>query len=279
MYIALNGTLVRSEKLSWEEYVAVAAKTGFGGVSVYLDTAMEQGVEATRELLSKNNLKPSVIGLPVNFREDDQKFRESIKNLSEAAEFGVAIDCPRFATWLLPAYDTPSQEMDRILGERLGASAEVLARQKIRFGLEFVSPWHHRTAKKYLWRYRMDEMLEFAEICGPNVGLLLDSWHWHHAQGSVADILAAGKEKIVHVQVADSADLPEEEIRDFERLMPGEGVVDLNGFFGALKKIGYEDGLGPEIFGRGLDKTPPADGAALGLFWTQKTMRRAGIQV
>jgi hypothetical protein len=31
-------------------------------------------------------------------------------------------------------------------------------------------------------------MLVFAKECGSNVGLTLDAWHWHHADGSAADI-------------------------------------------------------------------------------------------
>ncbi len=95
----------------------------------------------------------------------------------------------------------------------------------------------------------MDEMLEFAKECGPNIGLLLDSWHWHHAGATVADILAAGKSRVVTVHVSDAAKAPPEEVRDNQRLMPGEGVIDLVGFFRALQKIGYEDGVSPEASG------------------------------
>ena len=279
MYIALNGTLTAGANLSWEEFARLAASAGFGGVDVNLGGATETGPAETRKLLAELKLKPSVVGLPVNFREDDGKFREDLKKLPAAARLAAAIGCPRFGTWLLPAYDLPQPEMTRIYRERLGACGEVLRGQGIRLALEFVSPWHLRTSKAYLWKYRMDEMLEFAVECGPNVGVLLDSWHWHHAQGTVQNILDAGREKIVHVQTADAPDLPPEKIQDFERLMPGEGTIDLDGFFGALKKIGYADGVSPEVFGRGLREMSAEDGAALGLDWTRRTMRHAGIEI
>jgi sugar phosphate isomerase/epimerase len=123
----------------------------------------------------------------------------------------------------------------------------------------------------------MDEMLEFARECGPNAGVLLDSWHWHHAGATVKDILTAGRESIIHVQVADAPDLPPEKILDNERLMPGEGVIDFAGFFGALRKIGYSGGVSPEVFGRGLKDIPPEQGARLGLETTQAVMRKAGV--
>jgi sugar phosphate isomerase/epimerase len=153
----------------------------------------------------------------------------------------------------------------------------VLARSHARLGLEFLGPLHLRKRFPHEFIWRMDEMLEFARECGPNVGVLLDTWHWHHAGGTVADILAAGKDGIVHVQVNDSPKLPPEKILDNERLMPGEGVIDLTAVFGALKKIGYKDGISPEVFGRGLKDMPPEEGAKMGLETTRAAMRKAGL--
>jgi sugar phosphate isomerase/epimerase len=93
----------------------------------------------------------------------------------------------------------------------------------------------------------------------------------------VKDILAAGKESIINVQVNDSPNLPPDKIRDDERLMPGEGIIDLKAFFGALKEIGYADGVSPEVFGRGLKNMPPEEGARLGLETTRAIMSKAGI--
>jgi sugar phosphate isomerase/epimerase len=59
--------------------------------------------------------------------------------------------------------------------------------------------------------------------------------------------------------------------------MPGEGVIDLVSFFQALKKIGYDDGVSPEVFGRGLKNIPPEEGARLGLETTRAIMRKAGL--
>jgi sugar phosphate isomerase/epimerase len=59
--------------------------------------------------------------------------------------------------------------------------------------------------------------------------------------------------------------------------MPGEGVIDFKAFFGALKKIGYVDGVSPEVFGRGLKEMPPEQGAKLGLTTTTAVMKKAGV--
>ena len=276
MYIALNGTLT-ANRVPWPEFARLAGKLGYGGVDVALPAAMKQGLEPTRALLKEMNLTPAVVGLPVEFRKDDEAFRRDLPNLDAAAQFASAIGCPRMTTWITSSSERPKAELRAIYKERFRACADILARSHVRLGLEFLGPLHIRKRFPHEFIWRMDEMLEFAVECGPNVGLLLDSWHWHHAGGKPAGIVAAGRERIVHVQAADAPDLPPEKIVDSERLLPGEGIVDWTGFFGALKRIGYQDGISPEVFGRGLKDMPPEEGARLGLLTTRNVMRKAGV--
>jgi sugar phosphate isomerase/epimerase len=93
----------------------------------------------------------------------------------------------------------------------------------------------------------------------------------------VNDIIAAGKSRIVSVHVSDAKKQPPEEVRDNQRLLPGEGIIDLVGFFQALQKIGYEDAVSPEPIGRVPPGTPPEEGARMGLESTLKVMRKAGV--
>jgi sugar phosphate isomerase/epimerase len=276
MYISFNGTLA-ARRLDWPDFAQLASKSGFPGTDVLTDGAMKEGVAATQGLLKRLKLKPAVVGLPVEFRKDEETYKAGMENLAAAAQFASAIGCPRMTTWILPSSELPKDEQRQLYLRRFRPIADILARSQVRLGLEYVSPVHLRKRFPYEFIWRHDEMLEFAHACGPNVGILLDSWHWHHAGGTVKDILTTGKQHIVHVQVADAPDLPPEKIMDNERLMPGEGVADLAGFFQALKKLGYSDGVSPEIFGRGLKDMPPEEGALLGLRTTTAVMKKAGV--
>lgn len=275
MYVSMQSTLVAG-RVGWPEFARLAKKVGFDGTDV-LSKAFDDGIEKTRDLLHGLGLIPAVVPLPVDFRRDEATFQEGMKRLEYATHFAAGIGCPRMSTWILPSSETPKGELRATFKRRFQAIADVLARSHVRLGLEFVSPVHLRKRFPHEFIWRMDEMLEFAKECGSNVGLLLDSWHWHHAGATAKDIVAAGKDNIVHVQVADSPDLPPEKILDGERLMPGEGVADLIGFFQALEKIGYEDGVSPEVFGRGLKEMDPEEGARLGLRTTTEVMKKAGV--
>jgi sugar phosphate isomerase/epimerase len=276
VYLSLNSTLVAG-RVPWPEFARLAARVGFPGVDVSTSGAIKEGLEATRALLKQLKVTPAVAGLPVEFRKDEATFRRDLAKLEEAAQLVAAIGCPRMNTYIMPSSDRPKAEQRKIYKERLGAAANILARSHVRLGLEFLGPLHLRKMFPYEFIWRMDEMLEFAKECGPMVGLELDSWHWHHAGATVKDIIAAGKDNIVNVQVNDSPRLPPDQIRDDERLMPGEGVIDLVAFFGALKEIGYDEGVSPEVFGRGLKNMPPEEGARLGLESTRAVMRKAGV--
>jgi sugar phosphate isomerase/epimerase len=275
MYISLNSSLTR--QVEWPEFARLAARAGYGGVDVNLNAAKTQGVEATRALFAELKIRPTVTGLPVQFGGAEAPTAENLKQLEEAAAFAAAIGCTRMMAVLPPSGPAPKAERRPVIKERITAIAAILQRSDIRLGLEFLGPLHFRTRQPHEFIWRMDETLEFAKECGPNVGLTLDAWHWHHARATVEDILAAGKSRIVHIHVSDAKAQPPEDVRDNQRLMPGEGVIDLIAFFKALQKIGYEDGVSPEPLGRVPEGMSAGEGARLGLDTTVAVMKKAGV--
>ncbi len=278
MYVSLNSSLIQQKPpLAWPDFVRLAGKIGYGGVDVNLGAARSAGVEATRALLAEAKVKPAVTNLPMQFAAPDEAaFQEGLKQLDDNAKFAAAIGLGRMMAVMSPASQTPKDERRKFVKDRIVAVAEVLQRSNIRLGLEFLGPLYFRTRAPYQFIWKLDETVALAEACGPNVGAVLDAWHWHHSGGTTADIIAAGESRIVHVHVSDAKPQPPEEVRDNQRFMPGEGVIDLMGFFQALRKIGYEDGVSPEPIGRVPADMAAEDGARLGLETTLEVMKKAG---
>ena len=277
MYLSLNSQLTTG-RVGWPDFARLASKVGFRGVDVMLGSAFKEGADQTRALLEELHVRPAIIDFPVEFRKDDQTFRDSLQHLDAAAQFAAAIGCPRMMTYIMSSSDTPRDELRKTFKDRFTRSADILARSHVRLGLEFLGPLHIRKQFKYEFIWKMPEMLEFAKECGSNVGLTLDAWHWYHAGATVADIIAAGKDRIVTVHFDDSPDLPPEKIRDNDRLMPGEGVINITAFLQALQQIGYADALSVEVFGRGLKDMTPEEGARLGLMKGRAALAKAGVQ-
>lgn len=275
MFLSLNSVLLQG-RVHWPDFARLAAQTGFPGTDIMLEPAMQAGSSATNELLASLKIKPAVIDFPVEFRKDDETFTTSLAKLDAAAQFAAAINCPRMITYIMPSSDKPKDEQRRIYKQRFTESARILARSDVRLGLEFLGPLELRKAKPYEFIWRMNDMLAFAKECGPNVGLLLDSWHWHHAGATTRDIVNAGRDRIVHVHFNDAPNLPPEQIRDNQRFLPGEGVIDLVGFLRALQAIHYNDALSVEVFGRTKDMTPE-QAAKAGLDTSLAVFRKAGV--
>ena len=288
MFISLNASLVgsktdneghRTPAVAWPEFARLAARVGFGGVDVNLNGAMAEGLGATRSLFSQLKIRPGICSFPVTatFGRDEAAFQAGLAKLADVAQFAAAIGCPRMMTVLPPSSQTPKEELRKILKDRLAKVSEVLARSAVRLGLEFLGPQYMHTRQPHEFIWRMNETLEFAKECGANIGLTLDAWHWHHSGATVEDILRAGKSRIVTVHVSDAKKQPPEDVRDNERLLPGEGVINLVGFFQALQKIGYVDAISPEPLGRIPTDTSPEDGARMGLQSTRVVMEKAGV--
>ncbi len=275
MFVALNSSLTR--RMEWLEFARLAATAGYGGVDVDLGSARAQGAPATRMLLNSLRIRAGSIGLPVRFGGDEAEYQSGLAGLEDAATFAATIGCPRMVAVLPPSSATPKPEYRALLKSRITAIAKILHASSVRLGLEFLGPLHFRTRQPHEFIWRMPETLEFCIECGPNVGILLDAWHWHHAGATAADIVTAGRSRIVHIHVSDARAQPPEEVRDNQRLMPGEGVIDLVTFFQALNKIGYTDAISPEPIGRVPADMTPEQGARLGLESTVNVMKKAGV--
>jgi sugar phosphate isomerase/epimerase len=275
MFLALNSVLVNG-RVPWPEFPRLAAKVGFPGTDIMLKAAMQAGASATNDLLSGLKLKPAAIDFPVEFRKDDAAFQDGLAKLSAQAKFAAAIHCPRMVTYIMPSSDTPKAELRALYKKRFTECGRVLADSNVRLGLEFLGPLEFRKKGKYEFIWRMNDMLAFAKECGPNIGLLLDSWHWHWAGATTENIIHAGRENIVHVHFNDAPNIPPDQVRDNHRLLPGEGIINLTGFLQALHKIGYTDALSVEVFGR-LNDVPPEQAAKMGLEYSLRVFRKAGV--
>jgi len=278
MFIALHPCLVNG-KLSWPEFCRLAAKVGYGGVDVNLSQAIQQGLDPTKNLLAELKLRPSFCSLPVNPTRDDETFRKGMQDLDAQVKFAAAMGCSRMMIVMPPSSPTPKDELRRTLKARFGEVGPVLAKHGVRCAFEFLGPLQFRPPSQHVFIYQMNEMVDFARECGPGFGVVLDVWHWYHSGGTLADIRRAGTDRIVLVHLSDAAKMAPEDVRDNQRLLAGEGVIDLVGIFRTLKEMGWAGSVSPEPLGRIPKDMSAEEGARLGLESARAVMRKAGIEV
>ncbi len=243
---------------SLEEFVTVAGKCGFGGVDYNILAVAEmiekKSLDGTRESFAAANVKLAAFGLPVEFRRDEAKFKEGLSDLPRLAAAAAGVGCAICCTWLPPSTDEPAAEFTCRVVRRLRECAKVLGHKGIRLAVEWVGPVTARTRKHDFIHTLGGDLELIAAINQPNVGLLFDSFHWFTTAGTIAQIEALPLEMVVYVHVNDAPNKPLDQQIDLERVLPGEGIIDLKGMLRALKKKGYDGFLSIETFDKELQK-------------------------
>lgn len=265
MFKNLNCGALGHKVGGFEETVKLAKEFGFAGVDPDLAYAREKGVAAAKDLLVKNGLKPGGFGLSVNWRDNhsDKDYAESLEKFVGDCRIAAELGVTRCMTWVMPCSDKLAyhQHFDMFVS-RMRPVAQILKGFGQSLGLEFIGPRTLRVTRKHGFIYTMDGMRAAAAAIGTgNVGFLLDAFHWHTAQATVSDIEMLDANEVVYVHVNDGrAGVAVAEQLDNKRELPGNGVIDLKGFFAALRKIGYDGPVTVEPFNDAL-KAMPLPGA------------------
>jgi sugar phosphate isomerase/epimerase len=247
MYICLNGTTAGGG-LPTEQFVALAAETGFPGADVNLGYAVQKGgAGALRDLFARHKLRFGGWGIPFDWR-DPAKHADGMTTFDRHAAIASELRIDSCCTWLIPSSDRPFIENWNWHVKQLVPVAQVLAEHGLRLGLEFIGPYHLRRHGRHEFIFTAGQMLELADAIGTNVGLLVDSYHCHTSGEPWEHLAEIPGDRIVLAHLNDAPDLPLHQLKDGERLLPGEGVLDLKAFVAALKAAGYDGPISVEVF-------------------------------
>lgn len=259
------------------EAVHFAKDYGFGGLDFNVHQVAALGADAANEIFQSAGVAPAVFGLPVEWRNDEATWRQGLSELDHLAKAAAAVGCTRTATWVMPASNDRTLEENVVFHvERFTPVAEILGSHGISLGLEFIGPKTLRDQFKHPFIWTMQGMLDLGTQIGPNVGILLDCFHWYTSHGTIADLLALKPEQIAYVHVNDVPTGLEidEQIDGKRRLPSATGVIDLPGFLSSLRQIGYTGPVGAEPFDDSL-KALPSDADRLAA--TRDAMVASGL--
>jgi 2-keto-myo-inositol isomerase len=115
------------------------------------------------------------------------------------------------------------------------------------------------------------------KVARPNVGLVLDTFHFFAGGSRIASIREANPEKIFIVHINDVERAPRRRMHDALRLYPGKGILPLAGILRALKAIGYAGGFSVEIFRPQYWNRPPLQVAREARKSAVALLRQAGL--
>ncbi|MEH7379015.1 sugar phosphate isomerase/epimerase family protein [Bacillus sp. JJ1533] len=235
-----------------KEHIHLASINGFHAVET---TAFElrefvesNGLKQALEYVKEKNVTIGAVQLPVEWRMDDAKFREGLNELLETAELASKFECKTFFTYFMPSTDRDIAPYLLELSKRIRLMGRLIREYDMNLALEFVGPHHLRHKWKNVFIYDAKTTLEWLDFIGEsNVGIVLDSFHWYTSQETIEDILEIETSRIKYVHLNDARQMPVEDVLDNDRVFPGEGVIDLDGFLKVLKEINYTGLVTQEI--------------------------------
>jgi sugar phosphate isomerase/epimerase len=262
--------------------IDLARRHGWQGLDLPIGEALQLATERTpadvAALFEQAGLRLGGWGLPIDWRTDYD--RAVLSTLEQQAALAQRLGCTRVYTWVPPASDElPFREnFDRHVA-RLRPIAEVLAAHGCRLGLEFIGPRTLREERRYGFIYSLEAMLCLAQALGPNVGLLVDSYHVYTSLGTLGDLRGLRADDVVYVHVNDAPDgvALEAQLDLVRRLPAATGVIDLAGFMGALREVGYDGPVTPEPFEQRLKELTPDDACRTAHDSMLELWRRAGL--
>ncbi len=241
------------------DLVVMASKYGYESIVSIPEEI--SNLKKARHLALLNYMKEDNIswgsgGLDVDFRKDAAKFKEGLKKLPRHAAALESVGATRMNTWIMPSNaDYTYRENFELHRRRLKSVAKILGHHGVRLGLEYVGPKTLLTRSKYSFIRTMKEAKELiAEIDEPNVGFVLDSFHWYCAGEDKSDILSLTNEDIVTVDLNDARTglTPDTQIDGQRELPMATGVIPMKDFLEALVQIGYDGPVRAEPFNQKL---------------------------
>ena len=236
----------------FEEYVEACVDAGVAGISYWtlhevLLKAQGWSSERIRSRLSTAGLRVVCV--------------EAIYGWANAASPAAAVEASLESIDIASAHGSPNlaavvlepdlRSMEATVAN-LAAVADRAADVDVAICVEFL-PWSGIPDITTCW-----DLLK--RTGRPNVGVLLDSWHWFRQPGGPygrhADTLASMPGDAIRVfQLCDAGVEPWEDPMAeclAARCLPGDGVVDHEHLFGLLRGISADPVVTPEVFNTGL---------------------------
>ena len=267
-------------QVSFARQLELARTHGFNALDLPLSRVLADPVERVAQRFEAAGVRCGGWQLPFDYQAGPPT-AEQMSRLRRLAERAGRLGGPWCYYWIEPASDELTYTANAALHvRRLRPIADVLAAHGCRLGLEPIGPQTLRTTHRHAFVHTIPMALDLlAKVDRPNVGLLLDCYHWYTSSGTLADLQGLTAAQIVYVHLNDAvAGIDVAAQLDDVRLLPGaSGVIDLTGFLQALDAIGYDGPVAVEPFDAALARVAPARRVALAADSLRAAFAAAGL--
>ena len=234
-----------------EDIIAACGRVGYEGMEIDL-RAIEAAADRVsladiRRLMDDSGMATaSVMAFDLApFATDDAAF----DRLKRGATAAKALGAPILLTYCFAAIPDGMDRDDALDTAAARAARYADAAHPVKIALEPIG----RTALMG----GPSSALEIARRSGrPNVGIMMDTFHYYLSQVPEADIRAIPRDDLLIVHVNDSEDHPIPDLKDAHRVHLGRGILPLARDRQLIREIGYDGFVSVEIFNEGYWRQP-----------------------
>jgi len=255
---SLNCSTIKTTPLM--EKIRIAGETGYTGIELWFDdvdghVAAGGGLSEIRSALNDNGLTVVTMIFLKGWWDTEDALREAaMTECRRRMEIAAELEAVHYVA------GPPLGPVDVELGARryrelleLGIAIGVKpAAEYLGFAEEF------NTAEK---------AVELITRSGhPAATIVHDPFHIFRGGGSFDVVATLMPEQIAVFHFNDAPDFPPRQLQhDPDRVMPGDGWLDLRGVLQSLKQIGYDGWISLELFNRDWWRKDPRETAKVGL--------------
>jgi 2-keto-myo-inositol isomerase len=240
--------------------IEVAAKAGYVGIELWHDdidayVASGGSVSDIRKAVDDAGLAvPTTIHIHSWFQPAGEVHEQAMDEAKRKLEIAAAVGAPHAVA------GPPHGSADRELGAKHYRDLLELGRQfGVKPSIEYLGFVEDFTS--------IEDAIGIMENCGdPDATVILDPFHCFVGGGPIESIgkLKADQIAMSHFNDAPAAP-PSSQQRDPDRVLPGDGIVDLKLYCDMLRKVGYDRWLSLELFNKDLWNRDPLEVAIIGL--------------
>ena len=271
------------------ELIESALSYGFKGLDFdIVDFAAQVkvgGIAKARRLYDSARLRLTLFKLPIEWHEDPERYQNDLAALPSYLEIAKELGCTRALVTIEPAGDMrPFHENFEFHRRKLAALAAAVEPYGIQLGVGFLAPSSYKQGRAFQFIQTVDQFLMlYRGVNSKNLGIVLDTWHWHLGNGTLEQIRSLSADEIVAVYLSDcDPQVTAATATDAARYLPGEtGVIDPVAILTTLGEMSYGGPVTPSSFRGNLgnqsrDNIAKAASASVAQAWKSAGLNSQG---
>lgn len=258
MRLSLNSSTIKPTPLL--DKIRVAGEAGYGGIELWAVELYEHvgrggEISDVEKALSDHGLEvPCFIAVRNWGETEGWEYKLALDEARRRFELAARVGAPLMVC--TPPMERPGIDgLDKGYGDLLRIGRET----GVRAVLEYISFFASLD--------NVPDTVAVLDRCGdPDACTILDAFHNWNNRTTLDDIRELPVERIAHYHIDDAApDIPSGRQKDPDRVMIGDGAIDLEAELAVLKEKGYDKWLSLELFSQDWWDKDPLETAKIGL--------------